>query len=390
MVEKYKCVGCVACVSICPTNALYMERDKEGFNYPILDQNKCISCNACKRVCPVLEIEEKIDEEATFYAMKSKNYNIQINSASGGAFPEIARWILRGKGIVWGAKFDSNFDVRHGYIVSENELSLLCRSKYVQSDMTNVYNSIKRQLSDGKKVLFSGTPCQTTALAKFVGEKLRSNLYLVDIVCHGVPSPSIWQEYLDELCKQKSQRKEDIIQICFKYKNNEKTWLHPGFYVKWKDGTEYLDFSDNTWYEKGFLGNLYVRPSCHECVFKSLRSISDMTIGDFWGCKELYPDLFDINGVSLVIVKTKKGEYIKKKITDNMNFILISKNEACKYNSRLTEPSQKNFKKQKFWEKYNDLDKNVNNMEKLIEELTYFSFYDRIKNKILRLLKNKR
>ena len=387
MVDKSKCVGCMACVSVCPTKALYIDKDQEGFNYPILLQNMCINCNACKRVCPVLEIDEK-KEEAMYYAMKSKNFNIQINSASGGVFPEIAQWILRDDGIVWGAKFDSNFDVRHDYVVSENELPLLCRSKYVQSDMTNVYESIRRQLRNGKKVLFSGTPCQTTALAKFVGSELKSNLYLVDIICHGVPSPGIWQEYLDELCKQKCRRKEDIIQICFKYKNNtEKTWLHPGFYVKWKDGTEYIDFSANTWYEKGFLGNLYVRPSCHKCKFKSLRSTSDITIGDFWGCKELYPDFLDINGVSLVIIKTKKGEFMKDKIIDNMNSILISKDEASKYNSRLIEPSQKNLKRKKFWKKYNGLDRNMNDMDKLVKKLTYLSLYDRIRNKILRLLK---
>lgn len=389
MVEKYRCVGCAACASVCPTNALHMEKDNEGFYYALLNQEKCIDCNLCKKVCPALQISKADDREIEFYAMKNRNKCTQINSASGGVFPEIAKWILSQKGFVWGAAFDEMFNVKHRCISSEHELPLLCRSKYVQSDMRNVYKTIKKQLNSGAKVLFSGTPCQTTALAKFIGDRLCPNLYLVDIVCHGVPSPDVWKEYLKELCGQEYKTVEDIESIYFKYKVDDKTWMHPGFCIKWKDGTDYLNFSNNTWYEKGFLGNLYVRPSCHKCLFKCLQSVSDMTIGDFWGCKELYPKFFDKNGVSLAIVKTKKGEYIKRKLEDNMELISISKKEAFQYNARLIEASQENPKRKKFWEKYSNMEKSISNMEVLIEQLTYFSFYDRVKNKIRKILDKK-
>ena len=284
MISKENCVGCAACENVCSVGALAMKVDEEGFSYPFLDESKCVHCNKCVKVCPVLNHPYDNNKlKAEFYGMKSRDVNTQINSASGGVFPELAKLFLSdSNGFVWGATFDENFYVVHKCIDSKQHLDNLCRSKYVQSNLTGVYKEVKKQLQNGKRVLFTGTPCQTTALKNFIG-KNDDNLYLVDIICHGVPSPEVWQEYLTELSEEYSEKKEDICSVCFKYKDGARKWTHPGFLVKWEDGKEYIDFSNNTWYENGFLNNLYVRPSCHICKFKSLSSISDLTIGDFWG-----------------------------------------------------------------------------------------------------------
>lgn len=288
-------------------------------------------------------------------------------------------------GYVWGASFNDNFNVEHCFIKNIDQLHLLCRSKYVQSITVDVFKTIKQQLRSGIPVLFSGTPCQTTAVANYVGKSLWKNLYLLDIICHGVPSPIVWQEYLTELCECKSESKEDIVEIYFKYKENDKNWMHPGFCVTWKDGKRYLEFSNHTWYEKGFLGNLYLRPSCHQCDFKALSSVSDLTLGDFWGCQELYPEMFDLKGVSLVAVKTKKGNYLIDELRQKCVYNMISKEEACKYNARINKASPKNWKRNLFWKKYHNTVKNMKKMEDIISHLTLMTLAERIYNKILNL-----
>lgn len=369
--KKTSCVGCGACAKRCPTKAIEMIVDEKGFYYPKCNKTSCIHCGQCERVCPTKNQWDSHIEDAEFYAMISGSKQMQMGSASGGVFPEIAKVFLKMQGgLVWGAAFDTNFAVRHISINSEDQLPRLCRSKYVQSDTTHIFEEIERQLAQGTKVLFTGTPCQTAAVAKYIPSKLKTNLYLVDIVCHGVPSPLVWQEYLGALSCQMRESKEDIKEVYFKYKSGDKTWSHPGFLVKWNDGKEYLEFSNNTWYEKGFLENLYVRPACHMCKFKRLSSPSDITIGDFWGCKERYPDMFDQNGVSVVATKTEKGRQIVSEVKEKTKWIRISSEDACAHNQRIIKPAKANRRRTKFWRCFRLKSNNYTEMENLVLKLT--------------------
>lgn len=383
MIEKCNCTGFAVCHDICPVEAVKMEFDKEGFQYPRIDSSLCISCGACDRVCPVDKTYADGLHEVKVYAAKSREKCTQMCSASGGVFPEIARVILQRKGIVWGADFDTNFDVCHTYVKDCNHLAALCRSKYVQSNMLGVYKTIKEQLKDGQTVLFTGTPCQTSGLARFVGNKLKSNLFLVDIICHGVPSIMIWREFIRELCDYNGENVKNISSIAFKYKDTIRKWNHPGFRVVWKSGQEYIDYSNMSWYENGYLSNLYVRPSCHTCKFKNLNSPSDLTIGDFWGCADVLPEMYDEDGVSVVFSKTEKGKEILTWIQNNADYIQIPYEIAVKYNSRIIKPTPVNKNRNKFWKYYlGHKEKTMEDMELIVKKCTNKSIYDHIREKI--------
>lgn len=371
MIEKYNCTGCAACHDVCSVGAIKMEFDKEGFLYPRIDSDKCISCGACNSVCPIDRCYVGGLHEVKVYAAKSRDKCTQMNSASGGVFPEIARIILQREGVVWGAAFDTNFDVCHTYVKDLNHLTALCRSKYVQSNMIGVYKTIKDQLKDGQTVLFTGTPCQTSGLARFVGDKLKKNLFLVDIICHGVPSVMIWREFIKELCDCNGENVKNISSIAFKYKDIIRKWNHPGFRVVWDSGKEYIDYSNMSWYENGYLSNLYVRPSCHTCKFKNLNSPSDLTIGDFWGCANVLPEMYDEDGVSVVFSKTEKGKKLLMWTQNNIEYKQISYENAIKHNSRIVKPAPANKKRGMFWKYYLGHDKkNMSDMEYIVKKYT--------------------
>lgn len=240
------------------------------------------------------------------------------------------------------------------------------RSKYVQSFIDkSLYVQIREKLREKETVLFTGTPCQCLALRNFL-RKPYDNLYIVDIVCHGVPSPMIWNLYLDDLCNAYGKKREDIIDIQFKYKDGVKYfWKHPGFKILWKDGTEYLDYSNHTCFENGFLSNLFVRPSCHHCKIKNLTSKSDISIGDFWGVEFQKPNFFDNNGVSIALLNTDKGKEIFEKIKERFYIEKISIEDAIKYNKRICESSPVNKNRKKFFKQLNE-----NNLDELVSKLS--------------------
>lgn len=365
------CTGCGACVDCCPHGAIKMVADNEGFRYPKIDKSLCISCGLCKKTCPEINAQNN-ERSKKYFAAKSVNEETQINSASGGVFPVLAAEILKQGGVVWGASFDSDFNVVHCCALECDDLASLRRSKYVQSNLETVYKSIKAQLESGLTVLFCGTPCQTTALSHFIPEKYKGNLILMEIICHGVPSPSIWQDFLKMLSDSHQEKIENIRTICFKYKDNDKyKWTHPGFYIQWKSGKEYLDYSNASWYENGFLGNLYVRPSCHKCPMKPYRSIADISLGDFWGCNQIFPDFFDENGVSIIITKSDKGNDILIMIADKLIIQEITEEAAEKYNRRIVEPARPSDRRKQFWRTYSRVrysDLSMDEMEKIISK----------------------
>ncbi|MFR9565909.1 MAG: Coenzyme F420 hydrogenase/dehydrogenase, beta subunit C-terminal domain, partial [Rikenellaceae bacterium] len=225
-------------------------------------------------------------------------HDSMMRSSSGGIFTLLARSIIAQGGVVFGAKFNDQWEVVHSRAEDEESIGLLCTSKYVQSHLGSTFTHIKGELRAGRKVLFCGTPCQAAALNLSVEKRLRANLTIVDFICHGVPSPKVWSEYLEDVMKRHGGVSE-IGEIRFRDKSNG--WRDFNFIIRNKEGKEIVKERAHTNnYVRGFLTGLYMRPSCHHCPTKKMSSGSDFTIADFWGVRRVLPDFYDYNGVSLV------------------------------------------------------------------------------------------
>lgn len=208
IVNKSQCCGCTACASICPHNAISMEPDVLGFLYPIVDEQKCTNCGLCEKVCAFNEhYDTSLNlSQPDAYAARHKNMQEVETSRSGAAFIAISDWILKKDGVIYGVGYTDHFRVVHKRATTREERDEFKGSKYVQSDLRGIFQQVKADLKSGRIVLFSGTPCQTSGLASYIGNKLRENLYLVDIVCHGVPGPFVWRDYIAYLEKKHGDR----------------------------------------------------------------------------------------------------------------------------------------------------------------------------------------
>lgn len=289
--NKTECSGCSACEQACPANAITMHRDKTGFDYPVVNEKKCINCSVCDKICPIKN-EFKVRTPEHVYAVKNKNKGERLASSSGGVFSILAKDILAKGGTVYGAAFDCNWSVHHIRIESENELSLLRGSKYVQSKIGTIFKQVQKDLQENIPVLFSGTPCQVAGLLKFLKKKY-TNLTTVDIACHGVPNPRIWEEFLT-----KSFSNKKIEKISFRDKITG--WNTFSFSIT-LSGKQY---SKKIWkhpYMCLFLHDFILRPSCHFCHFRNGKSGADITIADYWGIERNHPDFYDNVGISALI-----------------------------------------------------------------------------------------
>lgn len=390
LIKSSDCTGCGVCEAVCPVNAVNMTYNDKGFYEPSIDRSKCIGCGKCNKVCPVCTKAVSKYDNVLFYGLKYNDTLERISSSSGGAFTALAKPFLETGGIVWGAEFNDNFEVTHNYITCVEDIPKIRRSKYVQSNLFGVYTKILNQLQSKKKVLFVGTPCQVSALHNYIPETYRTELTLVEIVCHGVPSPGIWKEYLKCLSKKTKHEITDIKNIYFKFKDDKYSWLHPGFSVCWNDGFEYKVFSNETWYERGFLNNLFIRESCFNCKFKCLNSPADLIIGDFWGGQDIAPELYDKNGVSIVVAKSVKGEKHMNNLLRTCQYKNISGKDAVKYNDRMIIPAIKNINSKKFWKYYYDnkgSEDNFDGYEQIVKTLSNENLFVRVAHRISRKVK---
>lgn len=297
--KRADCCGCEACANACPKNAITLVRDAEGFAYPQIDHKLCIACGKCDATCPALNFKKNFpDALPKVFVAVNPDEKIRRHSSSGGAFSALSEIILREGGTVFGAGFDKNFHVVHTKARTSDALENLRGSKYVQSQIGNVYRQVKRKLKSSS-VLFSGTPCQCAGLKNFLGKDF-DNLLTVDIICHGVPSPALWEKYIAELGYA-----HEITHVNFRSKI--KGWSTSHLKIDFADQGYYLRPVSQDTYGKLFLLGMIERPSCHECKFKFPNSKSDLTIGDAWGVQTFAPDMFDERGISLVIVHTDKG-----------------------------------------------------------------------------------
>lgn len=309
--NKKECCGCTACLHVCPVGCISMQEDSEGFLYPVVEKNQCIQCHQCENVCPVQKTEQVYMNTKTFVGY-NRDEEIRQQSSSGGIFSAIAEWILQQNGVVVGAAFDKDFEVHHIAIETKEELEILRGSKYVQSRMDDIYPAVKKYLEMERQVLFTGTACQIAGLKKYL-KKEYDNLYTVDVLCHGVPSPKIWRMYLDEVKKQYHSELEKI-----EFRNKEKGWKNYLINIQFSDGQQYSELFYNNHFMKMFLDNIDLRPSCYGCKFKSLPRISDMTIGDSWGIENCMPEMDDDKGTSVILVHSSSGEKMLEAIRENL------------------------------------------------------------------------
>lgn len=373
---KKDCCGCYACYNICPKECITMESDNEGFWYPKIDKDKCINCNLCKKICPIINKPNGSLYEKKSYAVFNKNEKIRLESSSGGIFSLLAEYVINNHGNVYGAVFDEDFNVKHIKITSLQDIELLRGSKYVQSKINDIFKSIKFDLKNNKIVLFTGTPCQIAGLKSFLQKKY-DNLILMDIVCHGVPSPLVWQQYIDEL---KQNYKQDIKSIYFRDKSTGWKTYSVKFLF---DKDEYKNFGFKDIYMKGFLNDIYLRPSCYNCKFKGIERVSDITVADFWGIENILPKMDDDKGTSLIVIHSEKGKQLFDKLSETMIINEVDLNEAIKYNPSMIKSVKYNEKRNSFFAELSS----GKELTDLIRKYTKISFEKRVKNKIKSIIK---
>lgn len=357
--DKAMCCGCTACKSICPTKAIEMVEDEEGFLYPKIDERKCINCGLCDKTCPVLNAKKKKKEQEG-YVLNHKQDSIRKDSTSGGAFSPVAEYVLQKNGVVYGAMFDENFNVMHGYIENKEDLTKLRGSKYVQSFLGNSYKEIKQFLEIGRYVCFSGTPCQVEGLKKFLNKEYE-NLVTVDVMCHAVPSPLVWKKYFEYIKKNKLDC-EEVEKVSFRDKSKY-GFKYSTMTLKSKN-KEYYRGVETDPFLRAFFGDLSDRPSCYKCAFKKLEHESDFTIWDCFIAEKFDKTLDDDVGTSRMLINTEKGNKIFDKIKENFCYTKVDVEELTKdvkemLNSVNLPNERKNFfsdinemKTDAFFEKY--------------------------------------
>lgn len=347
--KKEDCCGCSACYNICPKDAIKMTADREGFLYPEINQYLCINCQLCKKVCPVInEKELKNKAEGDFYLAIHKSNDVLKNSTSGGAFTAVSDIFLKENGIICGVDFDDSFCVVHKMTETREERDRFRFSKYVQSELGDIFTQIRKELIAGRKILFSGTPCQCAGLKAYIGNTpLKKNLYICDLICHSIPSPFIWEEFKKILEKENGGILDEVHfrtkKLDWSRSSSNKSFL---FSTTEMDGVQ----GDERFY-KMFFGLLSIsRPSCSACRFTDTHRVSDITIADYFGIEEFAPEKYDKRGLSLVIVNNEKGEEILNKMKTDMEMEKRKSSESVKHQQRLSYPISYPENREEFWD----------------------------------------
>lgn len=339
-----ECCGCEACKNICQKNAISMQTDEKGFAYPAIDEAACVSCGACQKVCPLKGDRQKPVSQKT-YAVKHKVSAERKSSSSGGAFIEMARHIIRNNGAVYGAAYGKNFQVSHVRAVSEAALEQLKTSKYLQSRIGDVYRQVKDDLKNGMPVLFSGTGCQVQGLRSYLGRDY-PQLYCVDIVCHGVPSQKLFDDYIQYLEDKYKSKAKSVNFRGKQIKNVVQDML-----VTFENGKTYSCAATFDSYYMFFIKNFSLRESCYTCRFSNSERGGDITLADFWKLENQFPEFQDFKGVSLVITNNDRGEQLFAALKDKFDIIETPK-ETAFAQQPLQKPFAKPPKSDLFWNTY--------------------------------------
>jgi coenzyme F420-reducing hydrogenase beta subunit len=346
--DKTLCCGCTACSLVCPKNAITMQEDEEGFLYPLTNEELCTNCGICRKVCAFTKKIEKAGTPA-IYAVRHNDMEVLEKSSSGGVFTAISDVILNQGGVVYGASFDENYFVYHLRAANIETRNQLRGSKYVQSRLDDTYQKVKEDLDSGNVVLFSGTPCQNAGLASYLEFRGAdtSNLLQCDLVCHGVPSPKLWIQYVQYL---EDRFNGKITEFSFKDKRDNWKSMDSRVFVGDKDISSMCNKKLSFF---RFYSTLYpVRPSCFKCPYTNLSRPSDLTIADFWNLEKSKPDFDDSTGVSLVLVNSEKGEKLFEKIKSTIYFEESNINEC--WQPHLEYPNSEPSRRKIFWREYKE------------------------------------
>ena len=344
----FTCTGCSACMNICPQNCIVMKKHQDGFSYPQIDSSRCIACNQCESVCPILNNPKSSNETAAF-AIKNKNTKERVRSTSGGVFPLLAEYVIERNGIVFGAAYTSDFSVQHIVITEMEEIVLLQGAKYTQSTIGFCYSEIRSQLNTGRLVLFSGTPCQCNGLKAYL-KRDYDNLIVVDIICHGVPSPKVWQSYIEYRIKKENSGKKPI---AINMRSKTSGWSRYSYSTVFKYENKKVSSIPNNrdLFMKAFIGNICLRNSCSECSAKGVNRCTDFTLGDYWGIWDQYPEFDDDKGINIIFIHSKKGKNILSQLKDKFECIEVDINDAYRENMSLVVSSKVHEKRNEFLER---------------------------------------
>lgn len=340
------CCGCSACIQACPKKCISFKTDEQGFNYPEIREDDCIDCGKCKKVCPY-ENPFPEREPLSTYASYSKDEEIRLSSTSGGVFSVLAEEVLSKGGVVFGARFDKDWNVVHDYIDRIGDIGLFRGSKYVQSELGDSFKQVQDFLKQDRPVLFSGTPCQISGLKHFLAKEY-DNLTTVEVICHGVPSPLVWQQYRKNYIF-KTCKPEEITTISFRDKKNG--WGQYDISAcrssKAEERECFRDPMKGNIYINYFLQNIMLRESCHNCPAKCGKSGSDISLGDYWGIEYAHPELDGRKGVSLVMAYSEKG----KDLVESANLFRIDSNyqSALSGNHGIAVSTAKSKYAARFW-----------------------------------------
>lgn len=350
LVTRDECCGCEACVNICEKKAIRMQHDREGFFYPTIDEKACIMCGMCDRVCPV-KGKENTEKYLSVWAAQNQDVEKRIASSSGGIVFAICRYVLEQNGVVYGAAFDDDFTVEHIRCSDLQSLERIMGSKYVQSRMGEIYQEIEKDLRQNRVVCFVGSPCQNEAVRKYLFTKrlINDKALFVDFICHGVPSPMVWKDYLDDLQRKAGKKIEKI-----KFRDKKYGWQKPNILIQFEDSHIAELLGENSYYNC-FLRNIVLRPSCYQCKFTSECRNTDITVGDFWGAEEHFAKKMDIkSGVSLILVNSERGLRLFENIR---KYCWIEKiDSGMFYQPNLHMPTAKPENRDAFWKEYEKMD----------------------------------
>lgn len=332
LANKEECFGCAACHDICPKECITMSFVSSLHKYPVIDEKVCIKCGKCMQVCPVISKSTPDNYPQKYYAAWNKDPEDRINSTSGGIGTALARFAIMNKWVVYGAAFDNHFTLKHKKASTSLEIKGFYGSKYLQSDIEGCYLEIKKLIKDGHHVLFIGTPCQVEAIKNYIGTDKDNLLITCAIICHGVNSPIVWNDYVKYL---ETKHRSKI--TSYNFRSKKKGWGNK------KNGDGILNISYETtdnkthfepakknifhvWFGK----HLILRRSCIQCPFRIEQRNADITIGDFWGIESILHNLEDVSkGVSIIITSSRQGEEIIKK-NQLINYIEVDKGQSIK------------------------------------------------------------
>lgn len=349
-INSNECIGCTACRHSCPTGTIQIQKNKEGFLCAFIKDDACIKCGICFNVCPVQQGAKESNEYKEAYACYIKNRDIQATSTSGGIFYPIAKKILENNGTVYGVTMDETLTVKHIAIQKEEDLYKLQGSKYVQSQLGNVYAEIKDRLENNEYVLFSGTGCQVAGLKNYL-RKDYENLLTVDLICHGIPSSGLFEDYTKYLGIKYGGT---VISYKFRQKNPKVAQSYDTKITLKKGETvfEKTVSGDDDPFTINYLRNALQNKECYKCKFASLKRTSDITLGDYWGIDEVHPDFGKGNSVSLVLLNTDKAVSVWECIKEQLEFIPTEKDKILKHNHQLSHPTPYNARREDIYGNY--------------------------------------